>query len=87
MGMWRKASASFRLKYFTAELISVDERGWEKFMDFGNQNPWRIEKVQVDGRDAEVVVTEPVLGAGEMGWIYYLRSTEDGWRIARRKAQ
>lgn len=87
IGMWRKARTSFRLKYFTAELISVDQRGWEEFMDFESQNSWRIEKVQVDGQEAEVVVTQPSMGAGEIGWIYYLRNTEYGWRIARRKVQ
>jgi len=85
--MWREARASFRLKYFTTELISADQKGWEEFMDFEMQNPFRIEKVQVDEQDAEVVVMQPSRGTGGITWIYYLRNTENGWRIARRKVQ
>jgi hypothetical protein len=85
--MWREARASFRLKYFTAELISVDQKEWEEFVDFESQNPFRVEKVQVDGQDAEVVVMQPSRGTGGITWIYYLRNTEHGWRIVRRKVQ
>ncbi len=85
--MWRKARESFRLKYFTAELASMDQTRWEELVGFESQNPFRVEKVQIDGQDAEVVVMQPCMGTGEIAWIYSLRDTEYGWKIAKRRVR
>lgn len=83
--LWREARTSFRLKYFTTQLVSQDDRWWEEFSNFENQNPFRIESIQVDGQEAEVVVIHPDMNGARMGRVCYLRHTEQGWRIARNR--
>ena len=83
--VWRNARATYRSRYFTPELISSDQKGWEEYLGFESRNPLLIDRVQIDGHRAEVVVKQPSMLVGETVWLYHLSKTAEGWKISQRQ--